>query len=87
MDQIEEICRQDLKAFLESEGHKFKGNMTWCPFHDDSNPSIHVSQKEDGTWVWYCHGCKKGGNIIHYYMEKYDCAKARRLKNLMKNLD
>ena len=32
-----------------------------CPFHDDSNPSLHVY--EDPGRGWYCFGCGRGGSI------------------------
>jgi len=47
MDLIQEICRQDLKAFMGFEDYKFKGNMTRCTFHDDHVESLSVNQKKD----------------------------------------
>jgi len=75
MNLIVEITSQDLRSYLESyESHKFKGKMTLCPFHDDHRESMSVDQK-DGAWVWHCHSCSKGGNIIHYVMMKYNRSK------------
>lgn len=35
-----------------------------CPFHDDSKPSFNFN---DLTGQYYCHGCGKKGDIIHFY--------------------
>jgi DNA-binding transcriptional ArsR family regulator len=32
--------------------------MACCPAHDDSEPSLHLSESPDGTLLWHCHaGC------------------------------
>jgi DNA-binding MarR family transcriptional regulator len=32
--------------------------MACCPAHDDSEPSLHLSETPDGTLLWHCHaGC------------------------------
>jgi DNA primase (bacterial type) len=32
--------------------------MACCPAHDDSMPSLHLSESPDGTLLWHCHaGC------------------------------
>ncbi len=32
--------------------------MACCPAHDDSTPSLHLSESPDGTLLWHCHaGC------------------------------
>lgn len=82
MDLIKEIISKDLRSYLENhEGHKFKANMTLCPFHDDHVESMSVDSK-DGSWVWYCHPCETGGNIIHYVMKKYGLKKGESIKKL-----
>ncbi len=35
-----------------------------CPFHDDSEPSLNFNNQ---TGQYYCHGCNKKGNAIHFY--------------------
>jgi len=35
-----------------------------CPFHDDSEPSLNFNNQ---TGQYYCHGCNKKGNSIHFY--------------------
>jgi DNA-binding transcriptional ArsR family regulator len=34
--------------------------MACCPAHDDSEPSLHLSESPDGTLLWHCHaGCSQ----------------------------
>ena len=35
-----------------------------CPFHEDKNPSFNFN---DQTGQYFCHGCNKKGNAIHFY--------------------
>lgn len=81
MDVISQLVAQDLRRYLEEEGHVFQGENTLCPFHKDTKPSLHVSKKGDG-WVWYCHSCGIGGNIIHFEMRKRDCSKSDAIRHL-----
>jgi DNA primase len=37
-----------------------------CPFHDDKTPSLTLS---DANGLWYCHGCKRGGDVITFASE------------------
>jgi len=37
-----------------------------CPFHDDNDPSLVISPKEEGD-TFYCFGCKKKGSIIDFF--------------------
>jgi len=76
------LVSKDLRGYLETyEGHVFVKNMTLCQFHEDTNPSLSVDQK-NGKGVWYCHGCSKGGTIIDYVMEKYSITLAVAIKKL-----
>ncbi|MFC2167786.1 AAA family ATPase [Acidobacteriota bacterium] len=72
MSNIEKIKSEiDLKKYLETnEGYVFKGNMTTCPFHEDRHPSMSVDRKQ-GSWLWYCHACKEGGDIFKYLEKKH----------------
>ncbi|MFH1942614.1 MAG: phage/plasmid primase, P4 family [bacterium] len=70
-DTIEDLKSLDLRVHLtEKEGHTFNESMTLCPFHSDKTPSMSVNQK-DGSWVWFCHSCEMGGNIVTYTAKKY----------------
>jgi len=35
-----------------------------CPFHDDHEPSFNFNNQ---TGQYYCHGCGKKGDVIHFY--------------------
>jgi len=39
-----------------------------CPFHDDTNPSLHLNLK-DNHWLWNCFGCGEGGSAIDFLMK------------------
>ena len=86
-DKIEEITRQtDIVALvgqyvqLKKMGKNYRG---LCPFHGEKNPSFYVSPEKG---IYYCFGCKKGGNAINFLMEyeKLDFPEA--IKRLAKNL-
>jgi hypothetical protein len=40
-----------------------------CPFHDDKNPSLHLS---DAKKVWHCFGCGASGNLFSLEKRRYD---------------
>jgi uracil-DNA glycosylase family 4 len=70
------LCEQikkgyDLLAYMQSLGMRLisagPGKYKCiCEFHNDTDPSLHVSEK-DGCHVWHCFGCKAGGTIIDFY--------------------
>jgi len=35
-----------------------------CPFHDDKNASFFINNE---TGQYYCHGCGKKGDVLHFY--------------------
>ncbi len=47
---------------------KRNGGRYWglCPFHNEKTPSFSVNPEMN---VYYCFGCKAGGNVIHFVME------------------
>ncbi|MEI6603267.1 MAG: DNA primase [Clostridia bacterium] len=61
---------------LEKRGKDFFG---LCPFHREKTPSFSVIPNKQ---IYYCFGCNKGGNVLHFIMdmEKLDFKEA--LKNL-----
>ncbi len=86
-EKIEEIKREtDIVAVvgqyvqLRKMGRNYRG---LCPFHSEKNPSFYVSPEKG---IFYCFGCKKGGNAINFLMEyeKLDFPDA--IKRLAKNL-
>lgn len=48
---------------LEKKGMNYFG---LCPFHKEKTPSFSVAP---GKQIYYCFGCGKGGNVIHFIME------------------
>ena len=47
---------------------KRKGNHSFglCPFHDEKTPSFAVNE---GKNLYYCYGCQRGGDVIHFVEE------------------
>ncbi len=41
-----------------------------CPFHAEDTPSFSVSPSKQ---IYYCFGCHKGGNVIHFIMDIEKC--------------
>ena len=69
-EKIQNHFKGNYKAFYEKfledikkdgAGDEFKA---LCPFHDDNDPSFNFND-QDGKY--YCHGCKLGGDIFHFY--------------------
>lgn len=48
---------------LKKQGQNYFGR---CPFHEENTPSFSVTQEKQ---IFYCFGCKKGGNVITFLME------------------
>ena len=50
-----------------------KGRKYWglCPFHGEKTPSFSVDGEHQ---LYYCFGCKAGGNVFHFYMEMEHCS-------------
>jgi len=53
---------------LKRSGRNFKA---LCPFHDEKTPSFMVHPEKG---IYKCFGCGKGGNAIHFVMEKENLA-------------
>ena len=41
-----------------------------CPFHEENTPSLGLDDKQ-GSWLWHCFGCGKGGDVITF-IEMFD---------------
>src|SRR5690625_7869020 len=48
---------------LKKQGRNYFG---LCPFHNEKTPSFSVTQEKQ---IFYCFGCKKGGNVFTFLME------------------
>ena len=70
-DDIQRYKRLNLVEIIEDYGCKVKKTGTTykanCPFHDDKDPSLVISQKGE-IWLWRCFGCNKGGTVIDFVM-------------------
>lgn len=53
---------------LEKQGKDYFGRCV-LPGHKDSTPSFSVSQDANGCWLYYCHGCGRGGDPIKFLQE------------------
>lgn len=68
-DNIKDLCRktkitdylQARGAILHRAGKKWK---CLCPLHDDTNPSMWITEMPDGVEVYHCYACSKHGSII-----------------------
>lgn len=69
---IVEIVSEYIK--LEKKGKDYFG---LCPFHKEKTPSFSIAPIKQ---IFYCFGCGKGGNVIHFIMniEKLSFAEAVR---------
>lgn len=54
-----------------------------CPFHEDTKPSFNFNNK---TGQYYCHGCNKKGNAIHFYAKVNDLDTKRDFKKILKGI-
>ncbi len=48
---------------LKKDGRRYWG---LCPFHNEKTPSFSVNQELN---LYYCFGCKAGGNVVQFVME------------------
>jgi len=65
---------------LRKQGQNYVG---LCPFHDDSHPSLHVSQRKQ---IYKCFACGAGGNAITFLMEYEKISFIEALKRLAKQV-
>ncbi len=84
-DEIERIKREsDLAAVVRSRGVALKpqgGDLVGlCPFHDDKNPSLHVTPAKR---LWRCVACHATGNVIQF-VQKFDGVSFRHACELLK---
>ena len=53
---------------LKKQGRKYWG---LCPFHGEKTASFSVDGEQQ---LYYCFGCKAGGNVIHFIMDIERCS-------------
>ena len=58
-----------------------KGRKYWglCPFHGEKTASFSVDGEHQ---LYYCFGCKAGGNVFHFYMEMEHCTFSEAVEQL-----
>ena len=73
--RLKAIKELNLPGIIQSYQIELKQNSSQnhyvglCPFHDDSNPSFHVSFKNT-KWIWHCFGCHASGNALDFVIKK-----------------
>ncbi len=50
-----------------------------CPFHSEDTPSFSVSPSKQ---IYYCFGCNKGGDVIHFIMDIEKCSYPEAIRKL-----
>lgn len=84
-DELENIKRNaDLAAVIRARGVALKpqgGDLVGlCPFHEDKNPSLHVTPAKR---LWRCVSCQATGNVIQF-VQKFDGVSFRHACELLK---
>lgn len=86
-EKIEEIKRQTDIVDLISQYFPLKklgkNYRALCPFHTEKAPSFYVSPEKG---IFYCFGCKKGGNAINFLIEYEKMDFPTAVKSLAKRL-
>lgn len=85
-DDLDKMKRSiDLAAVIRSRGIDLKPQghdlVGLCPFHDDKNPSLHVTAAKG---LWRCVSCNATGNVIQF-VQRFDGVSFRHAYELLKN--
>ena len=68
---LEQIKAAPLSKVVESLGGRLKKVgyefVTQCPWHEDSNPSLTISDRKG---FCFCHVCREGGDSVDYIQKK-----------------
>ena len=68
-DRKERVKREaSITRWIEA-ACEMRGDMAVCPFHDDTNPSLHVKEDEGR---WSCYGCDAWGDVYTWVMWRYN---------------
>ncbi len=86
-EKIDEIVKQtDIVALIGQYIQLRKVGKNYralCPFHSEKSPSFYVNPEKS---IYYCFGCKKGGNAISFLMDYEHLDFPDALRKLAKNL-
>lgn len=69
-DWLRDVCSRVNLLDYASQMFNFRRSgsdnyATICPLHGDTDPSLTITPSRN---MWYCFGCKRGGNIINWLM-------------------
>jgi len=66
-DWFEKVKSYDLPLFLEQAYHidVSRAKKCLCPFHDDTKPTMSLTEKESG-WIFKCFACDTSGDITKF---------------------
>ena len=65
---------------LKKDGRRYWG---LCPFHNEKTASFSVNSELN---LYYCFGCKAGGNVVQFVMEMERCSYMEAVKILADRL-
>lgn len=68
-EHIDYAKNSDCENFIEVKRQSGKVKLAICPFHDDSNPSLHLYPGNKG---FYCFSCSTGGDAITLVQKIYN---------------
>lgn len=73
---VESVLRaSDIVSVVQGYGVRLRGSgssyMGCCPFHSEKTPSFSVSPDKN---LYYCFGCRAGGNVISFVREMEKCS-------------
>lgn len=84
--EIEDVLRE-----LSKVKKTAKGWVACCPAHDDENPSLSVSEGDDGKLLMYCHRGCSFENIVHALglneREQHEHRERSKTLNIVKTYD
>ncbi len=63
----------NLREIISQYTHVNKQGFAKCPFHADTNPSLHIYDKGHSNQHWYCFGCQTGGDAITFIEKIENC--------------
>ncbi len=86
--KCEEANKLDLVEYLFSLGFtptKIRGNNYWyiSPLRDEKEASFKIDRNKK---VWYDHGAGKGGTVVDFVMQYFNCDVSKALQKIADNL-
>lgn len=83
-DWLTNLCNQVDLLDYASQQFEFRRSgsdsyATICPIHGDTDPSLVITPSKN---MWYCFGCKHGGNVIGWMMTYEGLSFPRAVKKL-----